>query len=153
MKKTLIAAALAAATAFSVTPAALAETTNEVQENPNDKDTPETPETPEKDKDKDKEKDKDEDDKDKNDLTLDPTKDMWDKNNASSNPAPEGPFNAEKSSTLNRVSAYYQSNHFKMISLIVGSVATIIGALANFAAVIIGSNPELKARFAAMFPA
>lgn len=150
MKKTLIAAALAAATAFSVTPAALAETTNEVQEKPNDKDTPETPETPEKDKDKDKEKDKEEEE-DKN--QLDPTKDMWDKNNASSDPAPAGPFNAEKSSTLNRVSAYYQSNHFKMISLIVGSVATIIGALANFAAVIIGSNPELKARFAAMFPA
>ncbi len=147
MKKTLIAAALAAATAFSVTPAALAETTHEVQEKPNDKDTPETPETPEKDKDK--EKDKEEEDKNQ----LDPTKDMWDKNNASSNPAPAGPFNAEKSSTLNRVSAYYQSNHFKMISLIVGSVATIIGALANFAAVIIGSNPELKARFAAMFPA
>ena len=78
---------------------------------------------------------------------------MWDKNNASSDPAPAGPFNAEKSSTLNRITAYYQSNHFKMISLIVGSVATIIGALANFAAVIIGSNPELKARFAAMFPA
>ena len=147
MKKTLIAAALAAATAFSVTPAALAETTHEVQEKPNDKDTPETPETPEKDKDK--EKDKEEEDKNQ----LDPTKDMWDKNNASSNPAPAGPFNAEKSSTLNRVSAYYQSNHFKMISLIVGSVATIIGALANLAAVIIGSNPELKARFAAMFPA
>lgn len=147
MKKTLIAAALAAATAFSVTPAALAETTHEVQEKPNDKDTPETPETPEKDKDK--EKDKEEEDKNQ----LDPTKDMWDKNNASSDPAPAGPFNAEKSSTLNRVSAYYQSNHFKMISLIVGSVATIIGALANFAAVIIGSNPELKARFAAMFPA
>ena len=52
MKKTLIAAALAAATAFSVTPAALAETTHEVQEKPNDKDTPETPETPEKDKDR-----------------------------------------------------------------------------------------------------
>lgn len=147
MKKTLIAAALAAATAFSVTPAALAETTHEVQEKPNDKDTPETPETPEKDKDK--EKDKEEEDKNQ----LDPTKDMWDKNNASSDPAPAGPFDAEKSSTLNRVSAYYQSNHFKMISLIVGSVATIIGALANFAAVIIGSNPELKARFAAMFPA
>ena len=147
MKKTLIAAALAAATAFSVTPAALAETTHEVQEKPNDKDTPETPETPEKDKDK--EKDKEEEDKNQ----LDPTKDMWDKNNASSNPAPAGPFNAEKSSTLNRITAYYQSNHFKMISLIVGSVATIIGALANFAAVIIGSNPELKARFAAMFPA
>ncbi len=147
MKKTLIAAALAAATAFSVTPAALAETTHEVQEKPNDKDTPETPETPEKDKDK--EKDKEEEDKNQ----LDPTKDMWDKNNASSDPAPAGPFNAEKSSTLNRITAYYQSNHFKMISLIVGSVATIIGALANFAAVIIGSNPELKARFAAMFPA
>ena len=147
MKKTLIAAALAAATAFSVTPAALAETTHEVQEKPNDKDTPETPETPEKDKDK--EKDKEEEDKNQ----LDPTKDMWDKNNASSNPAPAGPFNAEKSSTLNRITAYYQSNHFKMISLIVGSVATIIVALANFAAVIIGSNPELKARFAAMFPA
>ena len=147
MKKTLIAAALAAATAFSVTPAALAETTHEVQEKPNDKDTPETPETPEKDKDK--EKDKEEEDKNQ----LDPTKDMWDKNNASSNPAPAGPFNAEKSSTLNRITAYYQSNHFKMISLIVVSVATIIGALANFAAVIIGSNPELKARFAAMFPA
>ena len=147
MKKTLIAAALAAATAFSVTPAALAETTHEVQEKPNDKDTPENPETPEKDKDK--EKDKEEEDKNQ----LDPTKDMWDKNNASSDPAPAGPFNAEKSSTLNRITAYYQSNHFKMISLIVGSVATIIGALANFAAVIIGSNPELKARFAAMFPA
>lgn len=147
MKKTLIAATLAAATAFSVTPAALAETTHEVQEKPNDKDTPETPETPEKDKDK--EKDKEEEDKNQ----LDPTKDMWDKNNASSDPAPAGPFNAEKSSTLNRITAYYQSNHFKMISLIVGSVATIIGALANFAAVIIGSNPELKARFAAMFPA
>ena len=135
MKKTLIAATLAAATAFSVTPAALAETTHEVQEKPNDKDTPETPETPEKDKDK--EKDKEEEDKNQ----LDPTKDMWDKNNASSDPAPAGPFNAEKSSTLNRITAYYQSNHFKMISLIVGSVATIIGALANFAAVIIGSNP------------
>ena len=147
MKKTLIAAALAAATAFSVTPAALAETTHEVQEKPNDKDTPEKDKN--KEKDKDKEKDKEEEDKNQ----LDPTKDMWDKNNASSNPAPAGPFNAEKSSTLNRVSAYYQSNHFKMISLIVGSVATIIGALANFAAVIIGSNPELKARFAAMFPA
>lgn len=147
MKKTLIAAALAAATAFSVTPAALAETTHEVQEKPNDKDTPETPENPEKDKDK--EKDKEEEDKNQ----LDPTKDMWDKNNASSDPAPAGPFNAEKSSTLNRITAYYQSNHFKMISLIVGSVATIIGALANFAAVIIGSNPELKARFAAMFQA
>lgn len=147
MKKTLIAAALAAATAFSVTPAALAETTHEVQEKPNDKDTPEKDKN--KEKDKDKEKDKEEEDKNQ----LDPTKDMWDKNNASSDPAPAGPFNAEKSSTLNRITAYYQSNHFKMISLIVGSVATIIGALANFAAVIIGSNPELKARFAAMFPA
>ena len=147
MKKTLIAAALAAATAFSVTPAALAETTHEVEEKPNDKDTPEKDKN--KEKDKDKEKDKEEEDKNQ----LDPTKDMWDKNNASSDPAPAGPFNAEKSSTLNRITAYYQSNHFKMISLIVGSVATIIGALANFAAVIIGSNPELKARFAAMFPA
>ena len=136
MKKTLIAAALAVATAFSVTPAALAETTAETQDIQDNKEAPEAPEKKEE--------------KDKNEL--DPTKDQWDKNNASSDPAPAGPFNAEKSSTLNRISAYYDSNHFKMISMIVGAVATIIGALANFAAVVIAANPELKARFAALFP-
>ena len=120
MKKTLIAAALAATTAFSVTPAALAETTAEVKEGQETRDT--------------------------NDNTeLDPTKDRWDTNGASSDPAPNGGF-PENSSTLNRVGAYMQSNHFKMLSLIVATVAAAITMLAKVGEIVLLLNPDLRAR-------
>ena len=120
MKKTLIAAALAATTAFSVTPAALAETTAEVKESQETRDT-----------------------KDNNEL--DPTKDRWDTNGASSDPAPNGGF-PENSSTLNRVGAYMQSNHFKMLSLIVATVAAAITMLAKVGEIVLLLNPDLRAR-------
>lgn len=120
MKKTLIAAALAATTAFSVTPAALAETTAEVKEGQETRDT-----------------------KDNNEL--DPTKDRWDTNGASSDPAPDGGF-PENSSTLNRVGAYMQSNHFKMLSLIVATVAAAITMLAKVGEIVLLLNPDLRAR-------
>ncbi|KAA8746734.1 hypothetical protein CJ203_05515 [Corynebacterium tuscaniense] len=120
MKKTLIAAALAATTAFSVTPAALAETTAEVKESQETRDT-----------------------KDNNEL--DPTKDRWDTNGASSDPAPDGGF-PENSSTLNRVGAYMQSNHFKMLSLIVATVAAAITMLAKVGEIVLLLNPDLRAR-------
>ncbi len=120
MKKTLIAAALAATTAFSVTPAALAETTAEVKEGQETRDT-----------------------KDNNEL--DPTKDRWDTNGASSDPAPNGGF-PENSSTLNRVGAYMQSNHFKMLSLIVATVAAAITMLAKVGEIVLLLNPDLRAR-------
>lgn len=120
MKKTLIAAALAATTAFSVTPAALAETTAEVKESQETRDT-----------------------KDNNEL--DPTKDRWDMNGASSDPAPDGGF-PENSSTLNRVGAYMQSNHFKMLSLIVATVAAAITMLAKVGEIVLLLNPDLRAR-------
>ena len=120
MKKTLIAAALAATTAFSVTPAALAETTAEVKESQETRDT-----------------------KDNNEL--DPTKDRWDTNGASSDPAPDGGF-PENSSTLNRVGVYMQSNHFKMLSLIVATVAAAITMLAKVGEIVLLLNPDLRAR-------
>ena len=120
MKKTLIAAALAATTAFSVTPAALAETTAEVKESQETRDT-----------------------KDNNEL--DPTKDRWDTNGASSDPAPNGGF-PENSSTLNRVGAYMQSNHFKRLSLIVATVAAAITMLAKVGEIVLLLNPDLRAR-------
>ncbi|MDK8796339.1 hypothetical protein QP994_00355 [Corynebacterium sp. MSK044] len=120
MKKTLIAAALAATTAFSVTPAALAENTAEVKESQETRDT-----------------------KDNNEL--DPTKDRWDTNGASSDPAPNGGF-PENSSTLNRVGAYMQSNHFKMLSLIVATVAAAITMLAKVGEIVLLLNPDLRAR-------
>ena len=120
MKKTLIAAALAATTAFSVTPAALAETTAEVKESQETRDT-------------------------KDNSELDPTKDRWDTNGASSDPAPNGGF-PENSSTLNRVGAYMQSNHFKMLSLIVATVAAAITMLAKVGEIVLLLNPDLRAR-------
>ncbi|MDK8794362.1 hypothetical protein QP968_01355 [Corynebacterium sp. MSK041] len=132
MKKTLIAAALAATTAFSVTPAALAETTAEVKESQDIQDNKEAPEAPEK-----------KEEKDKNEL--DPTKDRWDTNGASSDPAPNGGF-PENSSTLNRVGAYMQSNHFKMLSLIVATVAAAITMLAKVGEIVLLLNPDLRAR-------
>ena len=146
MKKrtTLVSAALSAAMILSLAPGAHAE--------PATDDSIMSDETPTTDVDTDVEE-ADEDEEEDDQLKLDPTKDMWDKGDASSKTAPDGPFDPDSSSGLNRAHAYVNSNHFKMLTLISTAVGGVLLALFNFAAILISANPELKDRFAAMFPA
>lgn len=76
----------------------------------------------------------------------DPTKDTWDKNGASSDPAPDGPFKRE---ALNRLSAYLNSNHFKTVSAIVEVIAGVITVSSQLAAIVITVSPTAKAQFEA----
>ncbi|WP_297851405.1 hypothetical protein [uncultured Corynebacterium sp.] len=80
---------------------------------------------------------------------LDPTKDIWDKNGASSQPAPNGSF--EKLKGLNRAAAYFQSNHFKMVSTIVAAIAAVITVGSQLLAIIISVSPTAKAQLGAFF--
>lgn len=141
MKKrnTFLAAMLSAAMAFSATPATVAqattvelasttgvETTNNSATGANTSNTNgETKEDPD---------------------GPDPTKDTWDKNGASSDPAPDGPFKRE---ALNRLSAYLNSNHFKTVSAIVEVIAGVITVSSQLAAIVITVSPTAKAQFEA----
>lgn len=83
-------------------------------------------------------------DKDKKSDSLDPTKGTWDKNGASSNPAPSEPFG---SSGMNRLSAYLDSNHFKMITLIVTIFSAVVTVGSQLAAIAVTVSPAAKAQF------
>lgn len=162
MKKrnAFLAATLSAAMAFSAAPAAVAETANDESASISEDGTTNTgtdagttnngndgtdSDNGGKKKDKDtsggKKKDKEDED---DSQSLDPNKPMWDKNGASSNPAPEGPF---KRDGMNRISAYFQSNHFKMISMIVSVIAGVITVGSQLAAMVISVSPTAKAQF------
>ena len=140
MKKrnTFLAAMLSAAMAFSAAPAAVAQTPNVSStssagagstDNESATDAAETGDTGKEDSD-----------------GPAPTKDKWDKNGASSDRAPEGPF---KSDGLNRLSAYLNSNHFETVSAIVEVIAGVITVGSQLAAIIITVSPTAKAQFEA----
>lgn len=86
---------------------------------------------------------------------FDPTKGLWDNNDASSKTAPKEPF-SEQSSGLNRLAAYLNSNQFKTISLVVtllGSVVTVGSQiLALMVTVNPGANDRLKAALDRLMP-
>ena len=165
-----LAATLSAAMAFSAAPA-VAETasdasttatdasnesttsdqeeqsTSEDSEQTNNGKTQEDSDTADSGNDKDGEEGKDGDgdgDKDKKSDSLDPTKGTWDKNGASSNPAPSEPFG---SSGMNRLSAYLDSNHFKMITLIVTIFSAVVTVGSQLAAIAVTVSPAAKAQF------
>ena len=159
MKKrnAFLAATLSAAMAFSAAPAAVAETANDESSSASDTGTTNTgtdtgtgndgtdTDNGGKKKDEDNSGGKKKDKEDEDDSqSLDPNKPMWDKNGASSNPAPEGPF---KRDGMNRISAYFQSNHFKMISMIVSVIAGVITVGSQLAAMVISVSPTAKAQF------
>lgn len=137
----LIAAALSAAMIFGSAPAPVlaAEPATESENKTTEDKTGE--------KDSDKKKEEEEEDR----WQLDPTKDTWDTNGASSDPAPKGPFDEEKSSGLNRVDAYFKSNQFKMIYIIVTAIAGVITVGSQIIALIISVNPAAKAQFESLF--
>ncbi|MCT1683501.1 hypothetical protein M3A74_01545 [Corynebacterium appendicis] len=140
MKKrnTFLAAMLSAAMAFSAAPAAVAQTPNVsstssagagTTENERAADAPDT-----------------EDGEEEVSEGLAPTKDMRDKNGASSVSVPDGPF---KSDGLNRLSAYLNSNHFETVSAIVEVIAGVITVGSQLAAIVITVSPTAKAQFEA----
>lgn len=145
MKKrnAFLAAALSAAMAFSVAPAADAEPTNgETASISGDDTTNKATGTDEDGTDTPDSKD----DKEEKSEGLDPNKGTWDKGGASSDPAPEGSFS---SSGLNRVEAYVNSNHFKMLTAIVSLIAGVITVGSQLAAIVISVSPTAKAQFEA----
>lgn len=149
MKKrnAFLAATLSAAMAFSAAPAALAETANNESETVTDAGTTNNGNDgtdsdnggKKKDKDNTGGKKKDKEDEDDS-QSLDPNKPMWDKNGASSDPAPTTPF---KSEGMNRISAYFQSNH----SMIVSVIAGVITVGSQLAAMVVSVSPTAKAQF------
>lgn len=151
MKKrnAFLAATLSAAMAFSVAPAAVAETANDDSTSISENGTTNTGnDGTDSDNGGDKEKPskngkKDEDEEDDS-RSLDPNKPMWDKNGASSDPAPEGPF---KRDGMNRIAAYFNSNQFKTISMIVSVIAGVITVGSQLAAIVISVSPTAKAQF------
>lgn len=142
MKKrnTFLAAMLSAAMAFSAAPAAVAQTAEDesatIADADNTNSEPDTgtdvPDT--------------EDGEEEDSEGLEPTKDKWDKNGASSDRAPDGPF---KSDGLNRLSAYLNSNHFETVSAIVEVIAGVITVGSQLAAIVITVSPTAKAQFEA----
>ncbi|SIS43025.1 hypothetical protein SAMN05444817_103105 [Corynebacterium appendicis CIP 107643] len=142
MKKrnTFLAAMLSAAMAFSAAPAAVAETAKDESATIADADN--TNNEPDTGTDATDTEDGEEEDSE----GLEPTKDIWDKGGASSDPAPNGPF---KSDGLNRLSAYLNSNHFETVSAIVEVIAGVITVGSQLAAIIITVSPTAKAQFEA----
>lgn len=121
------------------------QSTSEDSEQTNNGKTQEDSDTADSGNDKDGEEGKDGDgDKDKKSDSLDPTKGTWDKNGASSNPAPSEPFG---SSGMNRLSAYLDSNHFKMITLIVTIFSAVVTVGSQLAAIAVSVSPAAKAQF------
>ncbi len=151
MKKrnAFLAATLSAAMAFSAAPAAVAETANDDSTSISENGTTNTGnDGTDSDNGGDKEKPskngkKDEDEEDDS-RSLDPNKPMWDKNGASSDPAPTEPF---KSEGMNRIAAYFNSNQFKTISMIVSVIAGVITVGSQLAAIVISVSPTAKAQF------
>lgn len=139
MKKrnTFLAAMLSAAMAFSATPATVAQATTVMSSTTGGETTDSATGADTSNTDAETKEDPD---------GLAPTKDKWDKNGASSDRAPEGPF---KSDGLNRLSAYLNSNHFETVSAIVEVIAGVITVGSQLAAIIITVSPTAKAQFEA----
>lgn len=157
MKKrnAFLAATLSAAMAFSAAPAAVAETANNESTSISEGGTTNTgtgnsndgtdSDNGGKEKNEDntggKKKDKEDED---DSQSLDPTKPMWDKNGASSDPVPNEGF---KLDGMNRISAYFKSNQFKTISMIISVIAGVITVGSQLAAMVISVSPTAKAQF------
>lgn len=87
--------------------------------------------------------------------SFDPTKGLWDNNDASSKTAPKEPF-SEQSSGLNRLAAYLDSNQFKTISLAVTLLASVVTVGSQILALMVtvnpGANDRLKAALDRLMP-
>lgn len=71
----------------------------------------------------------------------------FDTNGASSENAPEGPFNPERSSNLNRLNAYLQSDQWEVITAVVAAVSALIVAISQLAVIVVTFNPDAKKQF------
>lgn len=84
------------------------------------------------------------------DTSEDPARDDnigssgYSKNGASSNPAPEGPFNNETSSFLNRYLAYSESEEWQFFSTIIAAVAGLFTVVVELLSVYVSTVPGAK---------